>query len=84
MSYRVEFVWFCSVLASFATLIVGSIGGRAATASTVAIFVIAAASVRAIGLYFMDIRSAPPRARLFFDVCVVLGVVVIVTAVLVG
>nr|WP_157121991.1 hypothetical protein [Nocardia miyunensis] len=49
----------------------------------IAMFVITLAFVRAIGLYFMDLRSAPRWVRVFFDVCVSLGIAVIVAATLI-
>jgi hypothetical protein len=65
-------VWALLVTATFLTWSVGGGGG-------VALLVIAFVKVRLVGLYFMELRTAPLRLRVLFE-----GWVVVTCCVLIG
>jgi hypothetical protein len=64
-------VWTLLVVA---TITSWSLGG-----ATVAVLVVAFVKVRLVGLYFMELRSAPVPLRLLFE-----GWVVVVCSILIG
>lgn len=62
-------VWFCLILATLLSWAIGTHHGLIDSNSTtsVTILIIAFVKVRFVGMYFMDLKKAPPRLRAVLD-----------------
>jgi heme/copper-type cytochrome/quinol oxidase subunit 4 len=72
-------VWLLLVLATLVSYVLGAdYGPGNHTAATVTVMAVAFIKVRFVGLYFMELRHAPPALRLAFEAWVALFVVLVI------
>jgi hypothetical protein len=76
---RISLIWLFLIAATLVSWRVGTDGGLAAHLATTLVLIVAFVKVRLVGLYFMELRSAPLPLRLLFE-----GYCFVVCAALVG